>query len=513
MLELQDSSDVMTDFRGCDFVGAGDRGPAGESFRESLFRCALGGFDAGPGRPEVSASAWELALKSHHLLVLDRRELGPLCVVLDVMDGRGSVAECRVRACLSGIGFVGPASYRLDVVRQVVPELGEDLGIMDAARCLRAAEVQHGGDFDRVVVLDPVTGRAVLVLRAAPQTEPSQAQVLLDLERSPLVYKFFADPVGGAWDPMGFAEFIAAAASERFLWIAPDAVQVPLSAPSCLFLGDFHVCDPEGPWVQSHHLARYYYHLDDQRSTVALTNETGVVVEGYDYSPYGAPVAYAPGPNGVVEWGGDDIVFANGAGPIGNRVLYTGRSWDDETGLHYYRTRYMSSDQGRFISGDTIGIWGDATGLGNGYTYVGNRPHDSVDSTGKYTETCSQVAGECTYHGYSNPECPMGAYKAEKDENGRVEFTDACDSDGQEIGPNGEDANDKPGKAEEILDSITPTVVCGTPVLALNAAALFLGGFLGVSLAIQGSVAGMGFKDQCVKDERWDRSHPNSFRR
>ncbi len=38
---------------------------------------------------------------------------------------------------------------------------------------------------------------------------------------------------------------------------------------------------------------------------------------------------------------------------------FSGRRFDPETDLYYYRSRYYSPEMARFISIDTIGIWGD----------------------------------------------------------------------------------------------------------------------------------------------------------
>ena len=67
---------------------------------------------------------------------------------------------------------------------------------------------------------------------------------------------------------------------------------------------------------------------------------------------------------------------------IGNPYLFTGRSYDAETGLYWYRTRYLDPVAGRFTSRDTIGPWGDPAELGNAYAYVGNNPWTWVDPYG-----------------------------------------------------------------------------------------------------------------------------------
>jgi RHS repeat-associated protein len=62
------------------------------------------------------------------------------------------------------------------------------------------------------------------------------------------------------------------------------------------------------------------------------------------------------------------------------RYGYTGREWDEETGLYYYRTRYYDPTNGRFISEDTIGFNG---GDANLYRYVGNNPVNLIDPYGR----------------------------------------------------------------------------------------------------------------------------------
>jgi RHS repeat-associated protein len=68
---------------------------------------------------------------------------------------------------------------------------------------------------------------------------------------------------------------------------------------------------------------------------------------------------------------------------IGNDTLFTGRRYDPETGLYYYRTRYLDPVAGRFTIRGTIGTWGDQANVGNGYTYVGNNPYSFGDAFGR----------------------------------------------------------------------------------------------------------------------------------
>ena len=60
--------------------------------------------------------------------------------------------------------------------------------------------------------------------------------------------------------------------------------------------------------------------------------------------------------------------------PEVSRLCFTGRRYDNTTGLYDYRTRQYDPVVGRFTSRDTIGLWGDPANLGNPNTYVGNNP-------------------------------------------------------------------------------------------------------------------------------------------
>ncbi len=90
---------------------------------------------------------------------------------------------------------------------------------------------------------------------------------------------------------------------------------------------------------------RYYALQDALFSVVALTDEAGSVLERYAYSPYGQLVALNA--NGTYK--GTEPGF-------GNSYTFTGRRFDKESGLYYYRARYYDAKLGRFISKDPIGF-------------------------------------------------------------------------------------------------------------------------------------------------------------
>jgi RHS repeat-associated protein len=96
----------------------------------------------------------------------------------------------------------------------------------------------------------------------------------------------------------------------------------------------------------------------------ALVDNTGVIRNRYEYDAFG-------GLNSAMAGATDD-----------SRYRYTGREFDAETGLYYYRARYFDTNSGRFIGQDPIGFAsGDGSNL---YSYVKNRPVDRVDPLGLF---------------------------------------------------------------------------------------------------------------------------------
>jgi RHS repeat-associated protein len=101
----------------------------------------------------------------------------------------------------------------------------------------------------------------------------------------------------------------------------------------------------------------YFYHADGLGSITSLTDTTGNVAATYVYDSFGKLTA--------------------STGAITNPFQYTGREFDTETGLYYYRARYFDPKAGRFISQDPV-----HSGV-NFYDYVTNNPTLSVDPFGQ----------------------------------------------------------------------------------------------------------------------------------
>jgi len=107
----------------------------------------------------------------------------------------------------------------------------------------------------------------------------------------------------------------------------------------------------------------YTFHHDHLNSVTALTGHTGTVDETTTYDAFGNPTLTLPG--------------------TGNDLLYTGREYDQETGLYYYRARYYDPEIGQFTSEDPLRF---KAGI-NFYSYCNNNPINCNDPSGLESAT------------------------------------------------------------------------------------------------------------------------------
>ncbi|MBU1406366.1 MAG: hypothetical protein KKE82_02685 [Proteobacteria bacterium] len=114
----------------------------------------------------------------------------------------------------------------------------------------------------------------------------------------------------------------------------------------------------------------YFFHADGLGSIVNLTDQRGRVVQSYEYSSFGRMKVHG--------------------GEVKQPYGYTGREWDKETGLYYYRARYYDPKGGRFISKDPIGFAGGDVNL---YRYVQNNPVSNIDPSGLRTWEINRTGG------------------------------------------------------------------------------------------------------------------------
>ncbi len=99
-----------------------------------------------------------------------------------------------------------------------------------------------------------------------------------------------------------------------------------------------------------------YFHADGLGSIGKTTNSAGAATLSRRYDAWGN-----------LELGSATTGYA-----------FTGREWEPEAGLHYYRARYYDSKVGRFAGEDPLGFDADV----NFFAYVGNSPNNHTDPLG-----------------------------------------------------------------------------------------------------------------------------------
>ncbi len=105
----------------------------------------------------------------------------------------------------------------------------------------------------------------------------------------------------------------------------------------------------------------YTFHHDHLNSVTALTGHNGTIEDTTRYDAFGE-------------------ILNPASLNSGNELLYTGRQFDRETGLVYYRARYYDTEIDRFITEDPLGLAG---GDINYYSYCTNSPINCNDPSGK----------------------------------------------------------------------------------------------------------------------------------
>ena len=116
--------------------------------------------------------------------------------------------------------------------------------------------------------------------------------------------------------------------------------------------------------------ATIYYQADGLGSLTSLSNTSGALTNTYTYNSFGNLTA--------------------STGSVTNAFRYTGREWDPETSLYYYRARYYDPQAGRFVGEDPVQF---DSGI-NFYDYVRNNPLIGVDPWGLSTLVFDRGTGK-----------------------------------------------------------------------------------------------------------------------
>ncbi|NUN04658.1 MAG: PKD domain-containing protein [Bdellovibrio sp.] len=120
----------------------------------------------------------------------------------------------------------------------------------------------------------------------------------------------------------------------------------------------------------------YEFIKDHVGSVKAVSDSAGNIVQRIHYSAFGEVL-------GLVS--PDNSADLSSAPPLRTHFAYTGREFDEESGLYYYRARYYDAATGRFIQQDPHpGKLSSALSVINKYVYANNNGVNYVDPDGKF---------------------------------------------------------------------------------------------------------------------------------
>jgi RHS repeat-associated protein len=106
-----------------------------------------------------------------------------------------------------------------------------------------------------------------------------------------------------------------------------------------------------------------YYQFDHRGNAVAVTDSTGKILRGYQYDAFG----------------NQTFSFQQGSStpPTKDDILFTGKDYDEDTGLYYFGARWYDAELGRYVSRTLL-----PRDKEHSYLFCGNNPMSLVDWTG-----------------------------------------------------------------------------------------------------------------------------------
>jgi RHS repeat-associated protein len=160
------------------------------------------------------------------------------------------------------------------------------------------------------------------------------------------------------YDPLGRRiQKISPTATSIFLYDGPNLIET-VNATGGMIARYTQGQNIDEPLATQRGTTTDYYEQDGLGSVTSLTASNGSVAQSYTYDSFGN--------------------ITNSSGSLTNFFRYTGREFDTETNLYYYRARYYDPSGGRFVSSDPFWPHG---GL-NSYLYSFNNPVIWIDPFG-----------------------------------------------------------------------------------------------------------------------------------
>jgi RHS repeat-associated protein len=161
-----------------------------------------------------------------------------------------------------------------------------------------------------------------------------------------------------AYDPLGRrVEKVASGVTTTSLYDGEDILRQTVGTNATTYIHGPGIDEPLASETAAG--VRTYLHADGLGSIVKTTNSSGAAVSTFKYNAFGVLESGAPAP-----------------------YAFTGREWEPESGLYYYRARYYDPKIGRFLSEDPVRVTRRRLTELNAYVYVTNNPALLVDPMG-----------------------------------------------------------------------------------------------------------------------------------
>ncbi|MFQ5541981.1 MAG: RHS repeat domain-containing protein, partial [Candidatus Binatia bacterium] len=126
-----------------------------------------------------------------------------------------------------------------------------------------------------------------------------------------------------------------------------------------------HAQEVDSPLVMVEGNKSFFYLRDHQGTTIALVDQNGEIAVEYEYDPFGKLTV---------------------KGRTDHTLTFTGRFYDEETGVYYFRARYYDPELGIFMSPDPLQKTLAQPQDFNEYAYVQNDPVNYKDPFGLTSE-------------------------------------------------------------------------------------------------------------------------------